>query len=111
MGVSGRQLRVYLVEDSAMLLSRLVELLEGAGVAVVGHADTTATAIREIDATAPDVVIIDIALRHGNGFDVLALSLGSPIAPYYWLRLASRHHPRQATRRARVGVIQRFLSL
>src|SRR5258705_9979807 len=26
----------------------------------------------------------------------LALSLGSPIAPCYWLRLASRHHPRQA---------------
>ena len=73
MGVSGRQLRVYLVEDSAMLLSRLVELLEGAGIAVVGHADTTATAIREIDATAPDVVIVDIALRHGNGFDVLRI--------------------------------------
>src|SRR5436190_23041557 len=38
----------------------------------------------------------------------LTLSLGSPIAPCYWLRLASRHHPRQATRRARVGVVQRF---
>src|SRR6185295_5169251 len=27
----------------------------------------------------------------------------------YWLRLASRHHPRQAARRARAGVVQRFL--
>src|SRR5882672_727719 len=29
----------------------------------------------------------------------------------YWLRLASRHHPRQADRRARAGLVQRFLQL
>jgi len=49
----------------------LLELLEGIGVDVVGHADSAAIAIRDVAAAAPDVVIVDIALRHGNGFDVL----------------------------------------
>src|SRR5438874_11720340 len=40
----------------------------------------------------------------------LALSLGLQIVAHYLLRLASRHHPRSATRRARVGLIQRFLA-
>ncbi|HEY3177389.1 MAG TPA: response regulator [Casimicrobiaceae bacterium] len=71
MEVSGRQLRVYVVEDSAVLLRRLVELLEGIGVENVGQADSAASAIRDIAAVRPDVVIVDIALRHGNGFDVL----------------------------------------
>ena len=67
----GRQLRLFVVEDSAVLLRRLLELLDGIGVDVVGHADSAAMAIRDIAAAAPDVVIVDIALRHGNGFDVL----------------------------------------
>jgi two-component system OmpR family response regulator len=71
MGAPGRRLRLYVVEDSAVLLRRLLELLEGVGVDVVGHADTAAIAIRDVAAAAPDVVIVDIALRHGNGFDVL----------------------------------------
>jgi DNA-binding NarL/FixJ family response regulator len=65
------QLRLYVVEDSAILLRRLLELLDGVGVDVVGHADRAAIAIRDIAAAAPDVVIVDIALRLGNGFDVL----------------------------------------
>jgi len=71
MGNPGHRLRVYVVEDSAKLLRRLLEMLEGIGVEIVGHTDTAATAIREIAAATPDVVIVDIALRRGNGFDVL----------------------------------------
>jgi DNA-binding NarL/FixJ family response regulator len=68
---AGQRLRVFVVEDSTRLLRRLVELLAAAGLEIVGHTDTAGTAIREIAATAPDVVIVDIALRSGSGFDVL----------------------------------------
>src|SRR5437762_5344681 len=37
MGTPGRQLRLYVVEDSAILLRRLLDLLEGVGLYVVGH--------------------------------------------------------------------------
>jgi len=66
-----RRLRVYVVEDSKILVKRVLELLRGVGVDIAGHADDAATAIRDIAATTPDLVIVDIALRRGNGFDVL----------------------------------------
>ena len=71
MGIPGRQLRTYVVEDSTVLLKRLADLLDEVGIDVVGHADNAVTAIREIATMAPDVIIVDIALRNGNGFDVL----------------------------------------
>jgi two-component system, OmpR family, response regulator len=69
--VSVQRLRVYLVEDSAALLPRLVELLESRGVEIIGHADTAQAAISGIAMACPDVAIVDIALRNGTGFDVL----------------------------------------
>lgn len=74
----GRRLRVYMVEDSAILRNRLFELLDAIGVEVVGYSDRAAAAIREIGAVNPDVVIADVALRQGSGFDVLrALDLAT----------------------------------
>jgi DNA-binding NarL/FixJ family response regulator len=62
---------VYLVEDSEIMSTLLAELLEGNGASIVGHADSARTAIADIARVKPDIVIIDIALRQGNGFDVL----------------------------------------
>jgi DNA-binding NarL/FixJ family response regulator len=71
MGRAGRRLRVYVVEDSVILAKRVIELLRGIDVDIAGHADSAAAAISGITETTPDLVIVDIALRHGNGFDVL----------------------------------------
>ena len=70
---------IYLVEDSPIILDRLTELIEDAGVAtVVGHANTAAAAIADIAALHPDAVTVDITLQRGNGFDVLeALNINS----------------------------------
>ena len=65
------KLAVYLVEDSEIMSTLLRELLEGNGATIVGHAESAQTAIRDIGLVKPDVVIIDVALAHGNGFDVL----------------------------------------
>lgn len=65
------KLGVYLVEDSEIMSTLLRELLEGNGATIVGHADSAQTAIRDIPLVKPDVVVIDVALNRGNGFDVL----------------------------------------
>ena len=64
-------LRVYLVEDSPVVFERLQEFMHEAGATVVGHADDASTAVAEIAALCPDVVVVDIALREGTGFHVL----------------------------------------
>ena len=71
MARNGRRLRIYLVEDSPRLLGRLNDLLAEIGAQVVGHADSATAAGQEIVELAPDVAIVDIGLRRGNGFDVL----------------------------------------
>ena len=63
--------RVYLVEDSALVFERLRESIEEVGAQVIGHADDATTAIAAIGALRPDVVVIDIALREGTGLHVL----------------------------------------
>ncbi len=63
--------RVYLVEDSALVFERLRESMEEVGATVVGHADDATTAIAAIGALRPDAVTIDIALREGTGLHVL----------------------------------------
>ena len=64
-------LRVYVVEDSALVFERLRESLQEIGAEIIGNADDAASAIAAIDALRPDVVVIDIALREGTGLHVL----------------------------------------
>lgn len=70
-GVTHMSLRVYLVEDSPVVFERLREYIHDDGATVVGHADDAATAVAEIAALCPDVVVVDIALRESTGFHVL----------------------------------------
>jgi len=71
---------VYLVEDSDIMSTLLQELLEGNNAWIVGRAESARTAIADIGRVRPDVVIIDIALRQGNGFDVLKWLRDDPLA-------------------------------
>jgi CheY-like chemotaxis protein len=64
-------MRVYLVEDSPQVCELLDELVEMSGAVVVGRSDAAPAALSDIASLHPDAVIIDIALRVGNGFDVL----------------------------------------
>jgi DNA-binding NarL/FixJ family response regulator len=67
-----RPMKVFVVEDSAAVCERLVEMIEeDAGHEVVGQAATEEDAISGITATQPDVGIFDIKLAHGNGIDAL----------------------------------------
>jgi DNA-binding NarL/FixJ family response regulator len=65
-------MNVFIVEDHAWLLQLLNDLVLGVPHArVVGSADTAQGAIDAILATRPDVVLLDLMLKEGTGFDVL----------------------------------------
>jgi len=76
--------RVFLVEDSEPVRERLKEMIEVAGGAEAGHAAGVEAATRAILAARPEIVILDIQLADGTGFDVLrALQLQAPEIDVY----------------------------
>ena len=67
-------MRIYVVEDSADVRERLIEMIgEMAHTEVVGEAENFASAVSGIRSTRPDVAILDIRLADdtGTGIDVL----------------------------------------
>ena len=78
---------IFIVEDSALVRERLLELLgEVPETRVVGTAAGADEAIRDILADRPDVVLLDLRLAQGSGFDVLrALHEVAPEIDVYML--------------------------
>jgi DNA-binding NarL/FixJ family response regulator len=65
-------LEIFVVDDSRLLRERLAALIgQSSPLQLAGEAEDAATAIAAIGEKKPDVVILDIRLRSGNGFDVL----------------------------------------
>jgi DNA-binding NarL/FixJ family response regulator len=71
MNDSAKPLQVFIVEDSPLLRERLDAAVLAAGGIVVGHSEAANDAIADLARAQPDVIIIDIQLRSGTGFDVL----------------------------------------
>jgi DNA-binding NarL/FixJ family response regulator len=79
-------MKVFLVEDAPLLRERLQALIASVGASTVGHADAAPEAIKSILAASPDVVVLDLHLREGNGFDVLrAVRKAAPAIVFYVL--------------------------
>jgi DNA-binding NarL/FixJ family response regulator len=98
---TGAMKTVYLVEDAPLVRARLLELLQDVpDTRIVGIAARAAEAIAEILDDRPDVVVLDLHLAEGSGFDVLrAVRAAAPeieiyilssIAPEPYRRLAAR---------------------
>ena len=65
-------MEIFLVEDSAMVRERLQQMFSKVpGARVSGHATQPHAAIRDILAQKPDVVVLDLKLDGGSGFEVL----------------------------------------
>jgi DNA-binding NarL/FixJ family response regulator len=65
-------MRVFVVDDSALLREQVVGLLsELGGIDMVGQAQYPLEAFHAICVLKPDVVILDIHLVGGSGIDVL----------------------------------------
>lgn len=66
-------MRVFVVEDSAPVRERLIEMIdEIGGFEVVGQAATFQEAVLGITRTRPDIAIFDIQLGSGSGIEALA---------------------------------------
>lgn len=64
-------LRIFVVEDDAVILMQLEMLLEDADHTVVGSALSAAEAIPRIRALRPELLLLDLHLRDGSsGYDV-----------------------------------------
>lgn len=65
-------MKIFIVEDSAVLRDRLMlQLARKKNAEVIGSADDASSAIEQIQRLCPDLVILDIRLRQGNGYQVL----------------------------------------
>jgi len=72
--MAGADMKVFVVEDSAPVRERLIEMIrEIDDIEVVGEADTFDKAVNGIMNTRPDVAVLDIKLADdgGSGIDVL----------------------------------------
>lgn len=74
-----RRLTVFIAEDSKPYADMLAELISEPGrIEVVGFADSESTAIDRIFGLKPDVVILDMQLRSGNGPAVIRAVRSAP---------------------------------
>lgn len=77
-----KPLRVLTVDDEALALRRLAILLRTMpSVEQIGEAEGVREALTKIDELAPDVVLLDIKMRDGNGFDLIEALARRSIAP------------------------------
>lgn len=69
---SSRATRVYIVDDSASIRSRLAEMLGGMrDVSVIGEASSALAAVDGILDQRPDSVLLDLNLDGSSGMEVL----------------------------------------
>jgi len=66
-----KPLQVYIVEDSRITQRLLGSVIEATGAELSGCSADAATAIRDVVALQPDLILIDIGLASGSGFHVL----------------------------------------
>ncbi len=64
---TGLGLRVLIVEDEALVAINMESALADAGFEIVGTVDTEADAVAEAERIRPDIVLMDITLREGDG--------------------------------------------
>lgn len=80
-----RRLRVLLVDDDAVLVSVLAELLAVLGHEVCGTAATEVEAIAAALRCIPDVMLIDVNLQAGSGVSAMSAILRQTVMPHIYM--------------------------
>ena len=81
MNASDGVIRVLLAGDCPLLRSGFRQVLEAAGIAVVGSVDSAADAAALLESTAADVVVVGTVTTHASGADVLEIRAAHPSIP------------------------------
>ena len=93
--------RVFILDDSPQITEMLSELISDPGyVEIVGAAESAKHAIEEIRLSNPDVVIIDLQLKDGSGFDVVKAIRALPQAKDIVIILFTNHASRELHKHA-----------
>jgi two-component system chemotaxis response regulator CheB len=95
-GTDGHGIRALVVEDASTQRSKLIEVLHSEGdIVVVGQPATTADAIECVAQLHPDVVILDLHLRDGQGQHAVEQIMARTPTPILILsaRMGDRHSP------------------
>ena len=96
--------RIFLVEDSPVILESLIGMLTSDDTReVVGVADTEDEAMERIGRADADVAIIDINLREGSGIGVLARLSRTDAPPALRIVYTSHYSNRIREQCARLG--------
>src|SRR6266446_3428422 len=67
-----RKMKVFIADDSRIVVERLADLLEEVpGAQLVGQAGDVPEAVRGIQKMKPDALILDLQMPGGSGLDVL----------------------------------------
>jgi two-component system LytT family response regulator len=99
-------LRVLTVDDETLALRRLRLLLQAMpNVELVGEASSCKEAIEKIATLAPDLVLLDIRMRDGDGFDVIEWVGERPNPPSIIFVTAFDHYAVRAFERAVVDYL------
>jgi DNA-binding NarL/FixJ family response regulator len=94
-------MQVFLVEDSPIVRQRLVAMLQAIpNTTIAGTAASAEEALPAILAARPDLVVLDVQLEEGSGFDVLrALHAQAPELEVLMLSNYSSYPYRQIAER------------
>jgi DNA-binding NarL/FixJ family response regulator len=66
-----KPLQVYIVEDSPIIRRLLASSVEAASAELIGYSTSAQKAIADLSVLQPDLILVDIRLDTGTGFDVL----------------------------------------
>ena len=100
-------MKMLLVEDSTLLREVLFETINNLNqVAVVGTADTQSRAMELLNVTQYDILLLDIELAQGNGFEVIRhiQKAGYPFPQPILMMLTNHAHPHYRSLAKSLGV-------
>jgi len=100
-------MKIFLVEDSLVVRGQLAAMLATIpGAEIVGEAQSALPAIRDILDLRPDLVLLDVHLAEGSGFDVLnAVHVNAPEIDFCMLTNFAPHSYRQLAERLGAGAV------
>lgn len=100
-------MKVLLVEDSVLIRDTLIEILNGSDdLNIAGVAATQNKAIELLDKEQFDMLLVDIELSQGNGFEVIKHTLEDnyPYTKPVFVMLTNHAHPQYRSLAKNLGV-------
>ncbi len=80
-----KSLRVLIIEDDARIVELIAELLVEHGHTICASATTQSDAVYAASHSRPDLIIVDVELRDGNGIDAVAEIVKSSPVPHVFM--------------------------